>query len=197
MDTITKFSGREQLSIAERRRISELLYSTFRQKVWSILDTKDKLQGIDVLMDVLSFNKGVYCKKDREIIGVALVSSKESPCFVSFREIIKKLGVIKGVPFYFAANRSVKLESELKINFLAVDSPYRRRGIGRLLIRQAHSMAVNEKYKQLTLDVGDTNLRARLLYERLGFKSVKEITSSFAARKAGIGRYIFMSRAVV
>jgi len=58
---------------------------------------------------------------------------------------------------------------ELHINSVAVDEPWRRRGLASRLLEQVFREAVASGAKSATLEVRRSNMAARLLYERLGF----------------------------
>jgi ribosomal-protein-alanine N-acetyltransferase len=59
---------------------------------------------------------------------------------------------------------------ELHINNLAVLPAWRRRGVATELLRHAHELAVLGGARRATLEVRASNLAARQLYERLGFR---------------------------
>jgi [ribosomal protein S18]-alanine N-acetyltransferase len=58
---------------------------------------------------------------------------------------------------------------ELHVNTLVVDLPYRRQGFGVGLMRRVIDEAVRRGATRATLEVRESNLAARGLYERLGF----------------------------
>jgi [ribosomal protein S18]-alanine N-acetyltransferase len=58
---------------------------------------------------------------------------------------------------------------ELHINSLAVDEPWRRRGLATRLLERVFQDAIASGAKSATLEVRRSNTAARLLYERLGF----------------------------
>jgi ribosomal-protein-alanine N-acetyltransferase len=58
---------------------------------------------------------------------------------------------------------------ELHINSLAVDVPWRRRGLARRLLAEVFRDAVDAGARSATLEVRESNTAARRLYERLGF----------------------------
>lgn len=64
---------------------------------------------------------------------------------------------------------------------IAVDAPYRRRGIGRGLLLGS-MRAMKEKYggKEVYLEVRVSNEPAIHLYERLGFKKVKRVIGYYS-----------------
>jgi ribosomal-protein-alanine N-acetyltransferase len=59
---------------------------------------------------------------------------------------------------------------ELHVNTLVVDFPYRRRGLGVLLMRWVMDEAVRRGVTRATLEVRESNEAARRLYETLGFQ---------------------------
>ncbi len=59
---------------------------------------------------------------------------------------------------------------ELHINSLAVDVPWRRRGLARRLLGDVVRDAVGAGAQSATLEVRRSNTAARQLYERLGFR---------------------------
>jgi len=67
-------------------------------------------------------------------------------------------------------------ETELVINWIKVEAPYRRQGAGTLLIATAVEQALKTypNLKRVGLIVFPTNLQARKLYQSLGFIAVAE-----------------------
>ena len=59
---------------------------------------------------------------------------------------------------------------ELHINSLAIDEPWRRRGAARHLLKFVFDDAVTAGARTATLEVRQSNLAARALYEGLGFR---------------------------
>ena len=61
------------------------------------------------------------------------------------------------------------LFDELHVITLVVDFPFRRQGLGRLLMRYVMAEAARIGARRATLEVRDSNVAARQLYEGLGF----------------------------
>jgi [ribosomal protein S18]-alanine N-acetyltransferase len=61
------------------------------------------------------------------------------------------------------------LFDELHVNTLVVDFPFRRQGLGLLLMHHVLVDAARSGIRRATLEVRESNLAARRLYERLGF----------------------------
>ena len=64
------------------------------------------------------------------------------------------------------------LLDELHVNTLVVDLPYRRQGLGIMLMRWVIAEAVRRGVTRATLEVRESNDAARRLYEILGFQVV-------------------------
>ncbi len=62
------------------------------------------------------------------------------------------------------------LFDELHINTLAVDPASRQRGLGAILLRYVLAEALRRGATKATLEVRESNLAARRLYERFGFE---------------------------
>lgn len=60
---------------------------------------------------------------------------------------------------------------EAHITTIAVDSAFRRKHVGEVLLRAIIDNCYNEKIKYLTLEVRESNIPAIKLYEKYGFKS--------------------------
>jgi ribosomal-protein-alanine N-acetyltransferase len=56
------------------------------------------------------------------------------------------------------------------ITNIAVDSDYRRMGIGRLLVKKMLIGAKEQKLEQVTLEVRESNFAAQKLYQQFGFE---------------------------
>jgi [ribosomal protein S18]-alanine N-acetyltransferase len=61
------------------------------------------------------------------------------------------------------------LVDELHVNTLVVDFPFRRHGLGRRLMRYVLDDAARSGARRATLEVRESNVAARRLYENLGF----------------------------
>ena len=87
-----------------------------------------------------------------------------------------------GVPAGFVLARVAAGEAEILT--LAISSDYRRRGLGRALMRAAAARAAEGGASALFLEVDAENIPARRLYEALGFAEVGR-RGAYYRRKAG------------
>lgn len=77
-----------------------------------------------------------------------------------------------GVAVCFVGLSTFRARPLLNIHDLAVLPEWRGRGVGRELLRAAEQRAREEGCCRLTLEVLESNLRARRLYESFGFADV-------------------------
>ena len=63
-----------------------------------------------------------------------------------------------------------RLSDEAELRNLAVDSVYRRRGVAKTLLNEAHRSLVARGVKQVYLEVRESNEAAKALYSALGYE---------------------------
>jgi ribosomal-protein-alanine N-acetyltransferase len=73
------------------------------------------------------------------------------------------------------------LVDELHVNTVVVDFPFRRQGLGLLLMRHVLIDAARSGVRRATLEVRESNLAARRLYERRGFTVTAKRTNYYTA----------------
>ena len=74
---------------------------------------------------------------------------------------------------------SNKIEKSLSINILAVDSHYRKQGIGKTLINSVKDKAKIQNFSSVSLTVWSDNVNAINFYKNQGFTEVKTITVDY------------------
>ncbi|AYV69752.1 hypothetical protein C2I06_24590 [Niallia circulans] len=102
---------------------------------------------------------------------------------LSFKSFVKIL-------LFFGSLSHEKKENEIHIDFITVSKEYRGTGIGTELIELVKNSADQSQF--VTLYVSKNNNAARKLYERLGFRIVKEGTSIAGRHLHGINQWYFM-----
>lgn len=92
------------------------------------------------------------------------------------RAIWRKLGPLPSIRaiIILSLYDRTPAKGELVMDGIAVRSSHRGRGIGTELLRHTVAFAAERGYARVRLDVIDTNPAARKLYERFGFKIIKE-----------------------
>ena len=119
------------------------------------------LTMINQLMGGLKYDKKVYKK-----VWKSCLKSDYYKGFVAIAngEIIGYIDVI----FYHDIGHGGKLG---QIQNLVVSEEYRKRGVGKLLIRSVIEFARKEKFLELHVSTRFENEEAIRLYEKMGFKS--------------------------
>ncbi len=64
------------------------------------------------------------------------------------------------------------VDGEAHVTTLAVDKPWQRQGVGSLLALRLIELAMLKRVHWLTLEVRESNVAARGLYERFGFNKI-------------------------
>lgn len=77
-------------------------------------------------------------------------------------------------------------EDKAHLNLLAVKTRYRRRGLGKHLIRWLEETAKMAGTFKISLELRETNKSAHQFYRRLGYRPIKRITGYYQGREAAI-----------
>lgn len=105
----------------------------------------------------------------------ARLENSESIIFVAINEDQKPVGFTQLYPKYSSA----KLTKNWILNDLFVDEPYRKQGVGALLIRKAMDFAKSQGSTFVQLETAVDNYTAQRLYEAIGFKQQENDTEFF------------------
>lgn len=76
----------------------------------------------------------------------------------------------------------LEITDEINIFTVAVDTQYRNIGLATRLVEEAKTLAKELNINKMSLEVSDNNLRAYLLYEKLGFK-IRRVRKNYYADK--------------
>lgn len=192
MKNIKEIKGKNSLNEKEMRAISEIVFESFEQKFLAIAPKISREKWIEKLNEILTFNQGLYFHNDTEIQGVALLTLKNFPSFYPFRKIIKHLGLFRSILFWMIFLNPVKSSKEVKLELLAVKSSTRGSGVGGKLLNYLFEYSKKNNFECISLEVVDTNPKAKKLYERLGFQTIKSVKTSRLTDKAGFTGYDIM-----
>jgi ribosomal protein S18 acetylase RimI-like enzyme len=83
-----------------------------------------------------------------------------------FREILKR-------SLHSSSVMKKPRENEMYLSNFGVNSNYRSKGIGTVMLNKKIAEAKNMGYKKFILDVSDKNPRAEALYKRMGLEVTK------------------------
>jgi len=93
------------------------------------------------------------------------------------KKAFKKYGIIKCLKSMIAFSMFDTTGSDdgsCYIDFIAVNSRFRGKGVGTALLNKAKTHACENGFKILSLDVVESNPKAEKLYKREGFKFIKK-----------------------
>ena len=115
--------------------------------------------------------------------------------FGEARRLLGMRGAIKARVAFGLVDHRPK-PRELYIENIVVAPEARGKGIGTRLLAEIETIAREDGFERIWLDVVDTNPRARVLYEREGYKVIKEQKLYFMSRFAGFSVVRTMELAV-
>jgi ribosomal protein S18 acetylase RimI-like enzyme len=201
----------------------EIYYEAFKKKISALIKSREQAFSIyfEAFKKIDSLNKIEDSKKphgslDNPIINNSSLDNKRVFYALSNGQVVGLIGLQYGNknfieftysdlrkyfnPFRSFFNYSIlkfsspNLRSDvLRIDSVAVDSSYRSLGIGTKLISRVFEFAKARGFREVVLEVINTNPRAKELYERLGFKQKKITRYYFLTRSAGFSSEYIMS----
>jgi ribosomal protein S18 acetylase RimI-like enzyme len=165
------------IGLPERYRDSavDLYDEAFGQKFAVAIPSRGK--RIIFLRKCFKFDYVIGAIYDDKLIGIAGFQTPEGSLTggITYRELLSQLGFIKGnwAAIIFALYERKAVFKELIMDGIAVHSDARGKGVGSYLLKEAAKYAKDHQFNTVRLDVIDINTKAKILYERMGFKSVK------------------------
>jgi ribosomal protein S18 acetylase RimI-like enzyme len=158
----------------QRAKVSEIFLESFHDKFQRVFTNKPK--AVAFLSMVLSDDRTIVACKDSVAVGFAgLDYTKKSFIDVNLIQTAAffGLGFIRILLFglVFFLNRTTP--DELHLNSLAVSANERGKGIGKKLLDATIEHARQKGFATVKLNVIETNLDAKRLYERFGFEEKK------------------------
>lgn len=171
----------------ERPAVAELYDEAFGTKLGLAIPNADKRRALIERHCIPSCAFVAY--RDARIVGIAGFQTGQSGFVASIgiKHIANAVGwchVPRALMFLSLFHRSPKPQ-ELLMDGLCVHSSARGSGIGKLLLKSVVNHARNLDCTSVRLDVIDSNPRARMLYERFGFRETKH--HSFSALQPLLG----------
>ena len=166
-----------RVGLPEKYRNSavDLYDEAFGQKFAVAIPSKEKRILFLKKCFVLDYVIGAVYKD--KLIGIAGFQTPEGSLTggITYSELLSELGVFKGnwAAVIFDLYERKAAPKELIMDGIAVHFEARGKGVGRHLLTEITKYAKEHKFNSVRLDVIDINSKAKALYERMGFKSVK------------------------
>jgi ribosomal protein S18 acetylase RimI-like enzyme len=180
-----------------RMKAAEIYTEAFYPKYARFV--KDKTKVIRLIETDLVNGYAICAYHDGDLVGLAGIHHNNRT-LVEFR--YKTFLKVFGFPGIFAYpmlmlfyNRKPK-QDELLMDGIAVSREMRGKGAGTKLLKTVFDFAVENGYKSVRLDVIDTNPRAKALYERMGFQTVKTRSYPFMMNISGFKKVFTMVKTI-
>jgi len=178
----------------QRIRAIEILYYAFEQKIRALIKSKEK--ALAIYNKSLKNDQVFYALLDGNVVGlIGLQYGNKTFLELKYRDLRKYFSPLKSYFIYRIYKlTSPKIKDDvLRIDSIAVDKSFRSLGIGTQLINKVFEFAKNKGFKEIILEVINTNPKAKTLYERIGFKEKKIVRYYFLTRSAGFSSEYLMS----
>jgi ribosomal protein S18 acetylase RimI-like enzyme len=179
---------------------AHLLVDAFEEKVAHEIRPTSREQADRIVLDsFLSDRAWLALDADDSLVGIIAIGTKRQPFSrLSFRLLRREFG-FPGALWRkaFALLEEVFVsgdESVPRVEVLAVREDVRGCGIGRRLLDAVIGGAREAGARAVSLEVVDTNPRARVLYESVGFRPVRSIPTGFLTAGGGYRGVHFMRR---
>lgn len=156
----------------QRVRVAEIIYDAFENKFEKVFGSE---KGVSLISRYLRNDRIVSAVSKGAVIGVGgLKFDGEEFIDVSFGQLLRdlKFGIFRVLFFGWIFYHTVE-EKELLIDLLVVARDMRGKGVGSKLVAFIIDFACSRGFEQIKLFVIDTNDKAKILYERMGFREVK------------------------
>lgn len=174
-----------------RLEAARLLYEAFTLKVERLeLFPYTAEQAVRLIAKSLNPRCGLYALQAGKVVGVAgLEYDKERFVDISKTTFTEEFGLIGGTGRYLWMRLLKLLDKSssqvFRVEPLAVSSSMRGQGIGSALLNAAFERARQLGYLEVIIGVVNTNLGAKALYKRHGFKLFKTTHYGFLTKQAG------------
>jgi ribosomal protein S18 acetylase RimI-like enzyme len=158
----------------QNRRVARIIYDAFEYKLRYTLGPREK--AIAFITPRINGKYALVALKDGKIIGIAGARTTEG-------ELVESNLIPWLRTYHFRALRSLVValpflldriqRGVFELNYLSVIDEARGQGVGTRIVKECIRFARAQGFRCVRLEVVDENVRAKALYERLGFKTVK------------------------
>nr|WP_314461748.1 GNAT family N-acetyltransferase [uncultured Clostridium sp.] len=187
------------LTRVQKKQVARLYYEAFTKKFHALwIFTKDRSKAAEVLFESLRYNNGLYAVKEERVLGfIGLEKGADyfSPLYYSsFCKVFSPIDALWRYLAYqiYRLFHRPAAKDVLHIDPIVVSEQARSKGIGSSLLSRTFELAKKIGRKQVVLEVVDTNPQAKKLYERHGFRVVKEENTGLLTKRAGFKKVYYM-----
>ena len=182
----------------ESGRVAHLFWQAFSDKLSRLLGPERR--AVPYLARVLRAERALVARDARgRLVGVAGVKTAQGGFvgggLADLATIYGRAGALWRAPVLAMMDRPLAAD-EMLMDGLFVAPEARGAGVGSALIRAVLSEARRRGCTAVRLEVIDRNLRARALYERLGFVPTEEVRLGLLAPMFGFRQATTMRRPV-
>lgn len=183
---IIDFIKKQNMNPEDRRAIAAIIKEGFWGKIGNYFRNVNCDESIKIIEEAITFDKGFYFRENGIVLGAALLGTSKTSYINFNRQARKSMGFWNGFIMQLGYGLlKPKCNDGLKLEMLAV-SPYARgKGIGKIMLDYLVDLAEHEGFKRITLEVIDSNEKAKHLYEKKGYKDVKYINTAIFTRNMG------------
>ena len=170
-----------------------IFYDSFERKITAFIKSKQKARSI--YENSLNTDRIMLAVEDKKITGMAgLHYDDRNFTDIKYDTLKMHYNPLNSFFMYWMLRlMTPKVQKgTVRIDSLAVDRSYRGKGIGTKLIEGVIEFARQNGYSEVLLEVVDTNPKAKVLYERMGFKVKKKVNFYFLTRSAGFSSEYIM-----
>ena len=158
-----------------RRDAARLYWQAFGGKLGAVLGPDAR--ALRFLERVIRLDQVIVARDGDQLLGLAGFKTPQgsfaggSPA--DMRAVYGRIGAFWRMTLIGLLSRDIDNDRFL-LDGICVAVPRRSQGIGAALMAEISAEAVRRGYSAVRLDVVDGNWRARALYERLGYRAVKQ-----------------------
>jgi len=159
----------------QRIIIAKIFYESFKDKFSIIFG--DRKKAIRLISKLIREDRILVATKDEKVVGfVGLHYQRKNFMEFNLTEITKVYGLlaIRVLIYFLITIFTEQKPNQLHLEVIAVTEKQRGRGTGTKLLKSTIDFAWLKKFPQIKLEVVNTNPKARKLYEKIGFKKVKD-----------------------
>ena len=190
---IISFIEKQKMNPEDRKDIANIIKDGFWGKMGNYFRNVNSDESIKILEQAITFDKGFYYKENGIVLGVALLATRNTPYMNFKRRLRKRLGFWNGFMLQLGfGTMKPKKEDGLKLEMLAVSPEARGKGVGKKMLDYLRDLALREGFKRITLEVIDSNEKAKHLYVREGYKDKKYVNTALLTRNMGFRGYFKM-----